>query len=215
MNTENTRTSELCPICGEGHLSAHVGKNEVSYRGQSRAIDYEFSTCDSCGSEIATAGQTKANKRIMNAYRKEVDDLLAGNEILYFRKDVLHLSQKLAALVFGGGKIAFSRYEKDDIVPSDAMNSLLWLCMKNPQNVALLAEKRGIDLPSEVIDAIGRLTGSITMKQIVLPAPTGVATANSRFASLFSPASDAALGRFSIKHTAALSCNDKVYLNAA
>lgn len=57
------------------------------------------------------------------------------------------MTQGLAAELFGGGKVAFSRYESDDITQSTAMDSLLRLCAANSSNLLLLAIQKKIDLP--------------------------------------------------------------------
>lgn len=126
MNTET-----LCPICAEGYLHSHVEKNLVEYNGIKKELDSHFSVCDGCGSETALPEQTRLNKRLMVAFKKEVDGLLTGQEVRRLREQ-LKISQSRAAQIFGGGPVAFSKYESDDVTQSEAMDKLLRLCIEVP-----------------------------------------------------------------------------------
>lgn len=117
-------SNNLCPICGEGNLQPKVGKNLVEYKGQSTEITFQYSVCDACGSEQSDAAQLRANKRAMVAFKKGVDGLLSGAQVRAIRER-LRLSQNEAAKVFGGGPVAFSKYESDDVTQSEAMDKLL------------------------------------------------------------------------------------------
>jgi len=153
MNDTETRNGELCPACGEGHLSSRVNSSPVEYNGHTKDLPLHYSVCDYCGSELAGAAEAKLNKRAMAAFRKEVDSLLSGEEIRRFRNDY-GLSQELCAELFGGGVVAFSRYEKDDIIQSCAMDRLLKLCITEPQNIILLAKEAGITLTMRTLESI-------------------------------------------------------------
>jgi hypothetical protein len=52
-----------CGICENGELSTHTEFN----RSQIGNIPFEYSKCDTCGSEQANASQASANKRAMLA----------------------------------------------------------------------------------------------------------------------------------------------------
>jgi len=141
--------NNLCPICGEGNLVAQVDKNPVEYKGRSGVLDYHFSTCDSCGSEQSDSTQLRANKRKMVAFKKSVDNLLTGAEVRRLRES-LGLKQAEAALIFGGGPVAFSKYETDDVAQSEAMDKLLRLAFELPAAFSILARKAGSQ--GEVVD---------------------------------------------------------------
>ena len=113
-----------CPICEEGILTAHNGFEAQEYRGQTGNIPFAYSECAACGSEQANAAQTRDNKRAMLAFKKEVDGLLTGQEIKALRKRY-NLTQAQAASIFGGGPVAFSKYESDDVMQSEPMDNLL------------------------------------------------------------------------------------------
>ncbi|MET0008712.1 MAG: type II toxin-antitoxin system MqsA family antitoxin [Candidatus Thiodiazotropha sp. 6PLUC9] len=140
MNDSNN----LCPICGEGKLHPEVGKNPVEYKGQTTELDLHYSLCDACGSEQADAAQTRINKRLMVAFKKRVDGLLTGAEVRALREK-LCLSQAEAAQVFGGGPVAFSKYESDDVAQSEAMDKLLRLAAELPPAFGLLCRRAGLE----------------------------------------------------------------------
>ncbi|MCF7990495.1 MAG: type II toxin-antitoxin system MqsA family antitoxin [Thiohalocapsa sp.] len=137
------KNGDRCPICGEGHLTVQVDKHPVEYKGVSESLDSYYSVCDACGSEQADAAQTRDNKRLMVAFKKRVDGLLAGAE-LRERRERLNLTQKQAAQVFGGGPVAFSKYEADDVAQSAAMDKLLRVASEVPGAGAWLIRKAGL-----------------------------------------------------------------------
>lgn len=121
-----------CPICEEGNLSEEISKNRVDYKGETAELDLHFSVCDSCGSEQVNAGQSRLNKRYMVAFKKRVDGFLTGSEVRSVREN-LGLRQSDAARIFGGGPVAFSKYEADDVTQSEAMDRLLRVAAKVPE----------------------------------------------------------------------------------
>ena len=127
-----------CPICEEGNLLEQVGKNCVDYKGETAELDLHFSVCDSCGSEQANAQQVRMNKRYMIAFKKRVEGLLTGSEVKSIREK-LGLKQSDAAKIFGGGPVAFSKYETDDVTQSEAMNRLLCVAVEVPEAFEYLA----------------------------------------------------------------------------
>lgn len=59
-------------FCG-GNLTEHCEQIEVKYRGHTALRPSLYSFCDDCGSFVATARQTKANKADTIAFRRRVD----------------------------------------------------------------------------------------------------------------------------------------------
>lgn len=153
MNNTATRNEELCPACGEGRLSSHVDCQQEEYNGQIKNLAVHYSLCDCCGSQLADATEAKLNARAMTAFKKEVDSLLSGMEIKRFREKY-NLKQDVCARIFGGGAVAFSRYENDDIMQSQQMDKLIRLCIVAPQNITLLATQSGVTLQPETIKLI-------------------------------------------------------------
>lgn len=133
----------LCPICGEGHVTDHVGQMETEYKGHKGQVASHYQLCDACGSDFAGAAQMRANKRTMLAFRKQVDGLLSGAEILALRKRY-GLTQPQAARLFGGGPVAFSKYENDDVAHSEAMDKLLRLVLRSETAFWELVDQEGM-----------------------------------------------------------------------
>lgn len=142
----------LCPLCGEGHITARTESTMTEYRGKQGAVPVRFSECDACGSEIAGDEESRANKRAVLAFRKSVDGLLTGTEIRALREKYA-ITQDQAARLFGGGPKAFSKYEADDVAHAESMNNLLRLVRQNEDAFWDLVALQGMtaELPARVI----------------------------------------------------------------
>lgn len=133
----------LCPICGAGHVTGHVDELETEYKGKKATVSSRYLLCDTCGSDFAGADEMRANKRAVMAFRKQVDGLLTGTEIAALRARY-KLNQKQAARLFGGGPVAFSKYENDDVAHSEAMDKLLRLVLRSEAAFWELVEQEGM-----------------------------------------------------------------------
>ena len=136
-------TKELCPICGEGHVTNQVDQFESEYKGQKATLPLHYRLCDTCHSDFAGSQESKLNKRAVMAFRRSVDGLLTGTEIVALRKQY-GLTQDQAAKLFGGGPVAFSKYENDDVSQSEAMDSLLRLVRRSSVAFWELADEKGM-----------------------------------------------------------------------
>jgi HTH-type transcriptional regulator / antitoxin MqsA len=136
-------TRELCPLCGEGHVSIHSEMVENEYKGQKAMLPLVSKLCDACGSDFAGAAESKLNKRSLIAWRKQIDGLLTGDEIAALRKQY-KLTQEQAARLFGGGPVAFSKYENDDVMQSEAMDGLLRVVRRSAEAFWALVEEKGM-----------------------------------------------------------------------
>jgi HTH-type transcriptional regulator/antitoxin MqsA len=142
MNTKNT-----CPLCEEGLLHEHSELMEAKYKDRTEMRYTYFSVCTECGAEQASAKQVLKNKRDMIAFKKEVEGLLTGAQVRTLRERI-GITQAQAAQVFGGGPVAFSKYESDDVMQSEAMDKLLRVAEAVPNAYAKLALDAGITLPA-------------------------------------------------------------------
>jgi HTH-type transcriptional regulator/antitoxin MqsA len=136
-------TQELCPLCGEGHVTLQVEQVENEYKGQKALLPQHFKQCNHCGSDFAGAAEAKLNKRALMAWRKQVDGLLTGREITALRTQY-KLTQAQAAQLFGGGPVAFSKYENDDVAQSEAMDTLLRVVRRSAEAFRALLEEKGM-----------------------------------------------------------------------
>jgi len=134
---------ELCPICGEGHVTDHVDQVESEYKGHKAMVPLHYQLCDACHSDFAGAKQSRLNKRGVMAFRKSVDGLLTGAEICALR-DKYKLTQAQAARLFGGGPVAFSKYENDDVAQSESMDTLLRLVLRSDAAFWELVDQKGM-----------------------------------------------------------------------
>lgn len=115
---------KVCQVCEEGKLTLREGLNEIEYKRGKDSVCFFYEECDACGSEQVDTSLSLKNKRLMIAFRKQVDGLLTGTEVRALRER-LNLKQSEAARIFGGGPTAFSKYESDDVAQSVAMDKLL------------------------------------------------------------------------------------------
>lgn len=138
-------TKELCPLCGEGHVTVQVEQVENEYKGHKALLSQHFKQCDHCGSDFAGAAEAKLNKRALMAWRKQIDGLLTGAEITELRNQY-KLTQAQAAQLFGGGPVAFSKYENDDVAQSESMDTLLRLVRRSAEAFRALQEEKGMSV---------------------------------------------------------------------
>lgn len=136
-------TLEPCPLCGEGHVTEQVQQAETEYKGHKAMLPLHYKFCDHCLSDFAGAEESRRNKRILLAFRKQVDGLLTGPEIAALRQQY-GLTQAQAARLFGGGPVAFSKYENDDVAQSEAMDTLLRLVRRSATSFWELVEEKGM-----------------------------------------------------------------------
>lgn len=140
---KNEVLREVCEVCGEGHLSHVQDMVTAEYKGKSAQVPTLYSVCDACGSDYATATDLRANKRARIAFEKSVEGLLSGEAIRAIRRK-LCLSQEQAAKMFGGGPVAFSKYEVNDVAHSASMDKLLRAADEVPEMVVWLAKRAGL-----------------------------------------------------------------------
>jgi len=159
-------TKELCPICGEGHVTDQVDQFESEYKGQKATLPLHYQLCDTCHSDFAGSKESKLNKRGVMAFRKSVDGLLTGTEIVALRKQY-SLTQDQAAQLFGGGPVAFSKYENDDVSQSEAMDSLLRLVRESEAAFGVLVNVKG--MAAELSHALNSIVNEKTITLTASP----------------------------------------------
>jgi HTH-type transcriptional regulator/antitoxin MqsA len=153
MSIKHTTVKHVCSACGEGNLSEKTASDVMEYMGTFESVEYMYLECDVCGSELAESKEILFNNRKVTEFHKRVDGLLSGN-VIRANREQYHITQDLAASLFGGGKVAFSRYENNDVVQSVSMDSLIRLCFENPHNLLLLAKHRHVELKAELVELI-------------------------------------------------------------
>ena len=121
MKTE----SQFCS-CGSDATEIRTETRKMEILGEKHEIPKEYYHCVSCGEEWVTPEQSKATTDKITAIKRRAQGFLAPQDIKALRER--HgLTQKQAAIIFGGGDNAFSKYERGEIYPSAAMDKLMRL----------------------------------------------------------------------------------------
>lgn len=119
---------KTCPACAHGVL--HDGRKTVTqdYKGHPYQAQVRGAFCNHCDEAILS--YDAAEEAAWLAFRDQVDRQAAG-ELEAIRKR-LKLTQAQAAKLAGGGKNAFSRYERGQAKPVAAVFNLFKLLDKHP-----------------------------------------------------------------------------------
>ncbi len=126
-------TDLLCPVCESGKLTVRTHVGQFSYKGQNLSVPgLEYCECDSCGADPVMANQAKRNQVKIADAKRASDKLLCSQEIVEIRRN-LGLTQHAASAVFGGGLNAFSKYERGEVLQSEAMDRLLRVASGFPE----------------------------------------------------------------------------------
>lgn len=129
--------NKKCPICFEGTLVDGTKIKNLEYRGRVYIYKTEGAFCDHCQDGFPVFNeQEEAEWKI---FRDNVDKEEAA-ELARIRKK-LKLTQHEAANLTGGGHNAFSRYERGEAKPIQAVINLFRLLDHHPD---LLKELRQI-----------------------------------------------------------------------
>ena len=124
----------VCPICFDGHLERKSKRITDTYKGRSITYLQPGEWCDHCGEGILSGDDALATAKHVLEWRKKVDKQ-ESLDIARIRKR-LRMTQAEAARIAGGGKNAFSRYEKGHARPVMAVSVLFKLLDRHPELVA-------------------------------------------------------------------------------
>ena len=122
-----------CKICKSEDVSGFVEVEDISYKGNDLQVSIAYSVCNNCDREFVSKPQIIQNELALRAVKKTFDGLLSSEEIVRAREE-LSLTQEQAARVFGGGRNAFSKYERGEVSQSVAMDKLIRICL-NHRNI--------------------------------------------------------------------------------
>lgn len=124
-----------CPLCGEGVLSDSSRNVVERYKGVSFSLLVHGAFCNHCHDGFPEFDPKQEARWV--AFRDSIDAEESA-ELTRIRKK-LRLTQAKAAVLAGGGKNAFSRYEKGKVKPVAAVINLFRLLDRHPE---LLKELR-------------------------------------------------------------------------
>ena len=121
---------KTCKLCQSENISAFVEIESIAYKGSKLQVSIAFSVCGNCKREFISKSQILQNEASLRIAKKEFDGLLSAEEIVRARQE-LSLTQEQASRVFGGGRNAFSKYERGEVSQSVAMDKLIRICLSH------------------------------------------------------------------------------------
>ena len=127
-------------MCGAAELVHDTRNQTYTYKGETTllpAVTGDF--CTACGESILDADESRRTMEMMLSFNKQVNAAIVDPKFIVSVRKRLHLDQKEAGKIFGGGANAFSRYETGKTKPPLALVKLLKLLDGHPD---LLAEVR-------------------------------------------------------------------------
>jgi len=138
-----------CNECGLGTLSPATWEGSFRHGDGSLTVsELECHRCSCCDADPVFAEQIRRNQARVADAKRAHDGMLTGAEIRALRER-LGLSQQQAAVVFGGGANAFSKYERGDVIQSAAMDRLLQLAAAIPAAFENLCLQAGFTPPMQ------------------------------------------------------------------
>jgi HTH-type transcriptional regulator/antitoxin MqsA len=120
----------ICKLCKSEDISCFEEVEDALYKGNTLQVSFAFSVCNNCDREFISKPQILRNEAALRAAKKEFDGLLSAEEIVRARER-LSLTQEQASRVFGGGRNAFSKYERGEVSQSVAMDKLIRICLNH------------------------------------------------------------------------------------
>jgi HTH-type transcriptional regulator/antitoxin MqsA len=129
-----------CPSCAEAKLVRDTRDIPYTYKGETTtipAVRGEF--CPACGEGVLSAAESERVSAAMLEFNKQVNASIVDPSFIARVRKKLGLDQRQAAVIFGGGANAFSRYENGKTKPPLALVKLLMVLDRHPN---LLSELR-------------------------------------------------------------------------
>jgi len=122
-----------CPNCGAAELVHDTRDMPYTYKGEETTIpavtgDY----CAACGEAVLDMGESARTSMLMLKFNKQVNAAIVDPAFIAGVRKKLHLDQREAAEIFGGGVNAFSRYENGKTKPPLALVKLLKVLDRHP-----------------------------------------------------------------------------------
>jgi HTH-type transcriptional regulator/antitoxin MqsA len=122
-----------CPNCGAAELVRDTRDMPYTYKGEETTIpavtgDY----CPACGKAVLDKGESVRTSELMLEFNKQVNAAIVDPAFIAGVRKKLHLDQREAAEIFGGGVNAFSRYENGKTKPPLALVKLLKVLDRHP-----------------------------------------------------------------------------------
>lgn len=139
-----------CLMCNSVKLESKTEIEKISYKNTKLFVAMDFTECQDCGYDFVPVEQIKLNDLAVVAAKRTYDGLLTPEQVLKIRL-ALGFTQSQAAEVFGGGRNAFSKYERGEVAQSEAMDKLLRICAAYPNLVSEVDSKSYQQVKSNVV----------------------------------------------------------------
>ena len=129
-----------CPVCGAAELIHDTRDQPYTYKGETTVFSaVTGGYCPACGESILDADESRRTMEMMQEFHKQVNAAIVDPRFIVSVRKKLHLDQREAAEIFGGGINAFSRYETGRTKPPLSLVKLLKVLDRHPE---LLSEIR-------------------------------------------------------------------------
>ncbi len=123
-----------CPVCGGAALVYGTRDMPFTYKGQTIQVTAVMADwCDACGESLTGPAESERVMRAMNEFRQQVNAQDGNQELIRNVRKQLHLSQREAAELFGGGPNAFSRYERGSTEAPQPLVQLFKILGRHPE----------------------------------------------------------------------------------
>ncbi len=122
-----------CPICGAAELVRDTRDVPYTYKGETTSIHgLTGDFCPACAKVVLDRAEADRYGAAVRAFHKQVNAASVDPAFIAAVRRKLHLDQKEAAEIFGGGVNAFSRYENGKTKPPLALVKLLKVLDRHP-----------------------------------------------------------------------------------
>lgn len=130
-----TKTKDIvqCPECG-GSVVFELHPDSVGYKGHTAKVRVKGYWCQACGEAVLEGEALRKREQAFLALRAKVEGVLGPKEVTAIREN-LHLSQRKAGELLGGGPRAFQKYESGEQQVSVPMANLLRLLARDPRRI--------------------------------------------------------------------------------
>lgn len=123
-----------CPVCGAAELVHDTRDVPYTYKGEQTTIpSVTGDFCPACAEVVLDVAEAEQFGAAIRAFNKQVNAAIVDPAFIVTVRKKLHLDQREAADIFGGGANAFSRYETGKTKPSLALVKLLKVLDRHPE----------------------------------------------------------------------------------
>ncbi|WP_080412794.1 type II toxin-antitoxin system MqsA family antitoxin [Burkholderia ubonensis] len=144
MKLVSSQRQPSCPVCGKGPLTTRSDREiSIGPKGQRVTVTgLEYSVCEACHASVVLPAQLRANQAKVRDAQSKLIDYISPAQVLQLR-ETYEISQQVAAQIFGGGRNAFSKYERGEVTPSAGAARNMLRALRDPSFFATLAHEKG------------------------------------------------------------------------